>query len=139
MKSPQERGRYGRWLVASREARGFSSTVEARRAMEAAGIVIGHSTYAEYEAGTKPPSKNHLPLLERFWGPVDLFEAQALDPDPSLAAAITLLVAELRAGREEREALEARLRAVEAELQSLRGPRAGGASPARSSRLGSVG
>lgn len=88
MKTPEERGRYGRWLYASREARGYKTTVAARKAMAAAGIVIGHSAYAEYEAGTKTPSKNHLPELERFYGPVDAFEAARVEEGNDLTALI---------------------------------------------------
>lgn len=125
MRTPAQRGRYGRWLVGAREDRGFDTADKALRALEAAGIRIGRSAYAEYESGTKVPSRNHLPLLEGFWGPVPEEDV----PAPDLAAAIAALTVELRASRLEREATEARLRAVEAELQSLRETRAGAGSP----------
>lgn len=85
MRTPAQRGRYGRWLVRSREARGFDTAEKARAALTAAGIRIGKSTYAEYESGGKTPSRNHLPLLEQFWGPVPAEEA---NETPGLAAAI---------------------------------------------------
>jgi len=107
MRTPAQRGPYGRWLVAAREARGYTTAAEARRALDAAGIRIAHSTYAEYEAGTKVPSKNHLPLLERFWGPSDAYETPGATetPDALVAAltaqteAIAALVEELRLSR----------------------------------------
>lgn len=68
MRTPEQRGVYGRWLLSSRTARGYKTAEKALEALSAAGIRIGKSTYAEYEAGTKVPSRNHLPLLERFWG-----------------------------------------------------------------------
>lgn len=77
MKTPIERGRYGRWLVARREALGYATASAARTAMSAVGINIAHSTYAEYESGSKVPSRNHLPLLERFYGTLADYEAQA--------------------------------------------------------------
>lgn len=70
MRTPAQRGRYGRWLVTAREDKGYDTAVKALDALAAAGVKIGKSTYAEYEAGTKVPSRNHLPLLEGFWGPV---------------------------------------------------------------------
>lgn len=68
MKTPGERGPYGRWLVAARLERDLRTAEDARDALTAAGISIAKSTYAEYESGTKQPSKNHLPELERFFG-----------------------------------------------------------------------
>ncbi len=109
MRTSEQRGRYGRWLVTSREARGWDTAVKALAALASAGITIGKSTYAEYESGTKVPSRNHLPLLEDFWGPVP----DETGASPALADAIRELTAELRAAREERAKAETRLKEVE--------------------------
>ena len=55
---------------------------KAMAALEAAGIHIVESAYRQYESGSKKPSRNHLPQLERYWGPVtDPLEAtQPTDP-----------------------------------------------------------
>lgn len=103
MRTPEQRGRYGRWLVAAREARGWDTAQKARDALAAAGIRIGTSAYAEYESGSKVPSRNHLPKLVEFWGPVPDDDA-ARDSDLVAAinaqtAAITALVEELRLSR----------------------------------------
>lgn len=84
MRTPDQRGRYGRWLVAARESRGWDTAQKALDALAAAGIRIGKSTYAEYESGSKIPSRNHLPLLETFWGPVT--EPERVDSDDLIAA-----------------------------------------------------
>ena len=76
MRTRAERGPYGRWLVDARLARQMNTTDAARQALADAGIVIAKSVYAQYEAGSKQPSRNHLPMLEAFWGPF-------ADPDAS--------------------------------------------------------
>lgn len=86
MKTATERGVYGRWLTHVREARGYRTAAAARTALAEAGIQISHSTYAEYESGAKQPSKVHLPLLERFWGPV--YDPEPSAGDDALSAAI---------------------------------------------------
>lgn len=101
MRTPEQRGRYGRWLVAAREGRGYSTAVQALDALAAAGITIGKSTYAEYESGSKVPSRNHLPLLESFWGAAPLGsagEGTTLPPsaDPALLALIEAQTAALK-------------------------------------------
>lgn len=119
MKTPAERGRYGRWLVAARRARGWKTTDEALAALAAAGIKIGESVYRQYESGSKVPSRNHLPILVDYWGPV----RDALEPtettDPLVSAldrqseAIEGLTAELAKDRaDQREATDALLRLV---------------------------
>jgi transcriptional regulator with XRE-family HTH domain len=113
MRTPAQRGRYGQWLVAAREKRGFSTAAKALAALTAAGIHIGRSAYAEYESGTKTPSRNHLPLLEEFWGPV----GEPVEDQPDLAGALSELAEELGAVRREREAWE---RGVLAVLRSYR-------------------
>jgi len=114
MKSPSERGPYGRWLVASRLDRNLATAEKARQALLTAGIEIAKSTYAEYEAGTKAPSKRHLPLLERFFGPF-VEQADSAPPD-DLAGAIRALTAELAEMRREREAWTHGVEAVVARL-----------------------
>jgi transcriptional regulator with XRE-family HTH domain len=115
MRTPDQRGRYGRWLVAAREARGWDTAQKALDALAAAGIRIGKSTYAEYESGSKVPSRNHLPLLEGFWGRAPDGAAD----EPTMAAALSALADELRLSREARDAEEARLRSVEMGLAVL--------------------
>lgn len=52
--------------------------------------------------------------------------------EAGLTQAISALVVELQAMRQERESFEARLRALESEIESLRAPREGAGSPGRS-------
>lgn len=94
MRTPEQRGRYGRWLVAAREARGWDTAQKARDALAAAGIRIGTSAYAEYESGSKVPSRNHLPKLVEFWGPVPDDDAAR---DSDLVAAINAQTAAISA------------------------------------------
>ncbi len=84
------------------------------------------------------PSADALAILVRTFG-VPLPEEQQGYGDASLAAAVLELTGELRAWRVERESTEARLRAVEAELESLRARPAAGASSGRSVPLGTAG
>lgn len=126
MKTDEERGPQGAWLVASRMSRKWTQK-QARLAVAQAGHPIAASVYAEYESGTKPVSRRDLPALLAFWGMPDESEPAGL------AAAISALVEELRAARQERQSTEARLRAVEAELESLRAPRVGAESSGQSS------
>lgn len=68
MKTWAERGPYGRWLITARTARGLGTTEAGRAALAEADIRIAKSVYAQYEAGSKPLSREHLPLLEGYWG-----------------------------------------------------------------------
>lgn len=86
--------------------------------MSAAGIRIGKSTYAEYESGSKAPSRNHMPLLESFWGPATGLEATQGGDD--LAGAIRGLTDELRSWRTEDRAKLAELELVVSRLVSER-------------------
>jgi transcriptional regulator with XRE-family HTH domain len=90
MRTPGQRGRYGRWLVAARKARHMDTADDALTALRAAGIAISDSTYREYEAGSKPPSRNHLPQLIDFWG-------EPPDEEDDLADAIRLQAAAIQA------------------------------------------
>ena len=162
MRTPEQRGRYGRWLVAAREGRGYNTAVKALAALAASGIAIGKSTYAEYEAGTKVPSRNHLPLLEAFWGKPPMATPGSGTTDPGVAAYLkgidrlvlelaadrkamaadrkvtAGLVAELRQARTERELTDARLRLIESELESFRARQGGGGRSSRSVPLGTA-
>jgi transcriptional regulator with XRE-family HTH domain len=121
MRTPAQRGRYGQWLVAARQAKGYETATKALQAMAAAGIAIGKSTYAEYESGSKAPSKNHLPLLEAFWGPAPEVNAEPTD-QTDLVVAIRELVDEMRLSRAQQdESTQALLRAVAAVLPSTQG------------------
>ncbi|HEY8953053.1 MAG TPA: hypothetical protein VIP78_10880 [Candidatus Dormibacteraeota bacterium] len=91
MKTQTERGRYGQWLLDARKARGLDTQTKAREALLTDGIVIGQSAYAAYEAGSKDPSRNHMPLLVGFWGP------PPEEPEPEPVADMAALVAALTA------------------------------------------
>lgn len=125
MRTPEQRGRYGRWLVTSREGRGYDTAQKALDALSAVGIRIGKSTYAEYEAGTKAPSRNHLPELERFWGPVPVDEA----PSGDLATALQALARELEATRLQRERMEVEFGVLKALVGELLAERQPGLAP----------
>ncbi len=102
MKTPEERSPQGRWLVNARQRRGLGSQAAARKAILAAtGVKLARSVYAEYESGTKPVSRTHLPTLVSFYGPMPPEEADD-DLVTALRAqtgAITALVARLAAPR----------------------------------------
>lgn len=117
------------WIVRERKRLGLKPRDLVER-LAAQGLVVSEATVKVWEAnGDRRPAPENIEGLER------IFESQAPGPaeaTPDLAAALMALVDELRESRMEREATETRLRAVEAELRSLRGPRAGAGSPGRS-------
>lgn len=96
MKSDAERGRYGAWLRRARLAAGYDSVRDALAAMAREGIELSYSVLGEYEAGTKVPSRAHMPLLERFYGPVPDEELH----DEGVVAAIKEQTAVLRSIRQ---------------------------------------
>ncbi len=116
MKTPEERSPQGRWLVDARQRRGLGSQTAARKAILAAtGVELAPSVYAEYESGTKPVSRAHLPTLVSFYGPMPA-EETADDLVAALRAqtvAIADLVAEMKLARSaEAERWEQALRAL---------------------------
>lgn len=98
---------------------------------------IRRETYSKYESGAAPIGEKVLDQFRRYWtlkgfpeGP-DFSPAPDPEPAPDLAQAVAMLATELRAWREERESIESRLRAAEAELESLRAGSGDEASPGR--------
>lgn len=119
MKTVAERGVYGQWLVNARMARGDTTQEAALARLLKEGYRISKSVYAEYESGSKRPSKTHLPMLEAVWG--KLPEAKEPPQDALVialtrqAAAIESLVAELAKSRlAQVEATEAALEGIAA-------------------------
>lgn len=123
MKTVAERGVYGQWLVNARMARGITTQEAALAELLAHGYRISKSVYAEYESGSKRPSKTHLPMLEAVWGPVPESEPPPQDALVTAltrqAEAIEALVAELARSR------LAQVEATEAALEGIAslGPR----------------
>ncbi len=78
----------------------------------------------------REPTPPQAAVLARHFGEPEAGAVSEPSPEPSLAAAISELAAELRAAREERQATEERLRALEAAVALLT-PRDGEAHPAR--------
>ena len=120
---------WARHLDSIRRERGWSVV----RLFEEVGADLGYAPKSRSAIlpllWNREPDAAQAAVLRRRFGdpPADLAPATA--PTPDLAAAIAALTDELRLSRVERESTEARLRAVEAELQSLRETRAGAGSP----------
>lgn len=112
-------------------ARGWDTQATAREQIaKLTGWRIPQSVYAEWESGRRLPSEANLDRLRSFYGDAP----GATETPDSLVAALTAqtaaiseLVAALRS-----DEFEIRLRALEAEVRSLRGQRAGAGSPERS-------
>lgn len=93
-----------------------------------AGLSISQAEFSQWESGSRVPRPDN-PKVERLYEFFGSRPEEETGPsavgEAGLAQAINLLVGELQAMRQERESIEARLRALEAELQSRRDPRAG--------------
>jgi hypothetical protein len=128
--SHQPRGAWARHLHEQRKLRDLSQTQAFELVYERVGwSAKSRTAYVAIDMGERQPKENEAAVLgEEFGWPA---EEGTPTEEPTLAAAITALVAELQASRLERESMESRLRAVEAELQSLRGPQATEGSPMR--------
>lgn len=145
------------WLRASRESqtmrrRGGDGPWTYKRLLEEMEQQIGwapsHANYSMYERGKATPLPDTLEKFERFWAAYgiarpDLSPPPAVLEEPSetakLIAAVGELVSLLRPIVEQAADREARLRAVEAELQSLREAQGDGASPGRSTHRSTAG
>lgn len=98
------------------------------------GWAPARPNYSRYENGRTTPQPKTLAKFVAFWRTQGVeapdFDATPVEPEPepSLAAALFAIRDELRDARQERKRTEARLRAVEAELRSLRDQRGGGGS-----------
>lgn len=118
------------WLIEQRKRRGWRPEDVADRLDVAVATIRGW----ESGRGIGPDSMTRLEMLFGVQSPA---VGQAGQPD--LAAALTALVEELRAMRQEREGMEARVRALEAEVRSHHGQPGGAGFPMRSVPRGSGG
>lgn len=107
-KDDEDRGAFGAWLSARVGEQTFDwLAVE----MAARGHRHGADYYRAMASGNKPPGRIIGRALREYFGEAPEQERLA---EPSLAAALIDLTAELRESRLAREATEARLRALEA-------------------------
>jgi transcriptional regulator with XRE-family HTH domain len=111
------------WIVDQRKAARLETWDIAGR------LGVSDSTVRGWEAGRRPKADN-LRELERLFGQPAPGSAPR-DELGGLAAALSELAVELRATREDRRAVEARLRALETAAR-LQGPPDDEARPARS-------
>lgn len=110
-KDPGERGDFGAWLAAQVGDRTFDWLADE---MAQRGHVHGASYYRGMAGGSKPPGRAiRRALVDYFGGGPAPEEPGEADP---MAAALTALVGELKAAREER----ARYLAMEATVEALR-------------------
>ncbi len=117
------------WIQGERKRLGLSTKQLSER-LALIGITVGEQTISVWESyAGRNPSPENIDALERLFGSRAPDQADA--PDADLAAAIRLLVDELRASREERELVEIRLRTLEA-LAQVQAGLADEALPARS-------
>lgn len=125
-------------LKRARKAAKFSNAKDFLVAVKASGRKApSYSTYAQWESGEVTPRDETLGPIVEYHREKDTWPEEATDAD--LASAIRELATELRLAREARELTEARLRAVEAELESLRAAPAAEESPAPPARPHSAG
>lgn len=131
---------FARWLKETRERHHVSQEklvddINAWAAAEGMAWTLHRPNYNGWERGKGITD----PLRDRL---IAYWTAQGEDepdltpvvptPEPDLAVALLALATELRAWREERESIEARLRAAEAELAALRAGSTGAGSRGRS-------
>lgn len=67
-RTPEQRGPFGRWLVAERKARGWTADEMRSRVQEARGFAMAHSTYALLESGQRQPTDEQVRHLTAFLG-----------------------------------------------------------------------
>jgi len=130
----EPKGTWARHLHAQRKARDLSAVAAFELVYQRIGwSPKSRTAYVAIDMGDRPPKPEEATVLgaEFGWPP----DPQDIEEDTTLAAALTALAAELRESRLAREAIEARLRAVEAELRSLRGRPTGGGLPEQSAPL----
>lgn len=117
------RGRWGRFLNQMRLERGWSQTQAFEHLRESLGLgPKSRSAYVDLESGRRTPSPERAAILVRYFGksPDDEPETAPLGDPATLAQALSDLVVELREARREREAMEVRLRVMEAAIDLVR-------------------
>lgn len=120
-----------RWLRANRGQMSQAAFVADLEAVT--GWALLRENYSKYETGAMKPEPETLARFIAYHehygrtGP-DLTPEPEPEPEPSMAATLITLA---RAWEKEREESEARFRAVEAELRSLRGQLADAVSQGR--------
>lgn len=77
--TPEQRGPFGRWLVAERRARGWKADELRDRLRDARGFAMGHSTYALLESGLRKPTEEQRRHLTEFLGSQPEGEEPAAD------------------------------------------------------------
>ena len=117
------------WLIEARSDAGFTNAKDFLAAVkEAEGSAPSYSTYAQWESGSVTPRKVSLAPIRRFHAarqPAPEPTTVTETPDPTavlisaMTGALTELVAELKATREERKRYEDRLAAVERGFERL--------------------
>jgi hypothetical protein len=141
-KGIDERGPIAAWLIRSRAlfrepgaAKSWTADEFLSALQAESGWAPTRTTYARWESGAVRPEEPNLDRVVGFYaargvpGP-DVPPAPAAPPD--LATVLMALVKELEESRLERVATDARLRAVESELESLRARPAGAGSSEQS-------
>lgn len=133
------KGRWARFLVGQREVAGLTqkATFEAFR-QDLGWATDSRASYGDLERGDRQPNPEEQAYFLKHYGFDELPDDEASAEEPTLARALIELTAELRASRLEREAVEIRLQALEAELRSLRAPRGDEGRQGRSAPLGSA-
>lgn len=117
--SAEPRGRWARHIHAKRREWGWSQTRGFEAVREGLGLSEkSRAAYITLDMGPREPNEVEAAALAAVYGyPPEATTTglEATESGDSLAQAINALVVELRAMREERELVEARLRALEAE------------------------
>lgn len=138
VKTPEQRGVIGAWAYQARQEADLS-VEQVAAAITDMGQSVSTATIRGIESGSKKPGAKLLRSLGKVLASTPPDAAAIRSDESDLAAAIRELTAELRDARDARDAYEVRLRALEAEVQSLRvGPAAEG-SPAPGAPLASAG
>lgn len=132
-------GRWARFLVDQREKAGRTQIATFRLARPTFGWgPDSRAAYGDLERAQRQPSEDEQKYFLKLYGFEKLPPEESVTEELTIARALIELAAELRAARQERVDLGGRLRAVEAELKSLRAQRVGGAPGEQSAPLGSA-
>jgi transcriptional regulator with XRE-family HTH domain len=117
--STEPQGRWARHIHAFRKANGWSQTRGFERTREALGLSEkSRSAYIDLDIGRREPKPEEAEALASVYGwPTE--EEPEPTTEPTLAAALMALAGEIRAAREERATVEARLRGLEGAVALL--------------------